>query len=167
MDCELTCRTALSPQRHCEEVKVSDEPPSTNETNGERPGRPLRILLVEDHHDTAATTALLLRMYGHEVTVATDGSAALDIVRHQIPEVVLLDLGLPKMDGYEVARRLLPLCEANRPVLIAVSGYGASDDQRRTEEAGFDMHLLKPVDPVELEAVLTRIGTTLYDGSAY
>ena len=135
---------------------MSHPPPSRIESDGERFARPLRILLVEDHNDTAATTALLLRMYGHEVAVARDGIAALEAVQIQEPDVVLLDIGLPKMDGYEVARRLVPLCKA-KPIVIAVSGYGGTDEQRRCHEAGFNVHLLKPVDPEQLELILRRI----------
>jgi len=115
--------------------------------------------LVEDHADTAVTTALLLQMFGHEVQVNMDGPAALNAVNAQEPDVVLLDLGLPKMDGYEVARRLRALQTQKQPILIALSGYGGPEEERRCEDAGIDLHLLKPVDPEQLKRILARIAS--------
>jgi CheY-like chemotaxis protein len=87
------------------------------------------------------------------VRVAVDGHAALEQVRAGAPEVALVDIGLPGMDGYEVARRMR--AEATRPLLlIALTGYGSTDDKRRSAEAGFDLHLVKPVDPDALERAL-------------
>ena len=112
-----------------------------------------RILVVEDHADLRESFALLLQSQGHEVHTAADGPSALLVVPKLRPEVVLLDLGLPGMDGFTVARRLR---EAIREpmMLIAVSGYGEESDRRRAAEAGFDHHLLKPVDFDRLEALL-------------
>lgn len=117
--------------------------------------RHLRILIIEDNADAARTLAKLLKRYGHVVEMAHDGVAGLEAARSGKPEVVLCDLGLPEMDGYEVARALRtdPATESIR--LIAVSGYGQDEDRRHSEEAGFDLHLTKPVDPVELQRLLT------------
>ncbi len=116
--------------------------------------KPLRILIIEDNADAARTLAKLLMRYGHEVTTAYHGPAGLESARALRPEVVLCDLGLPEMDGYEVARTLRsdPATQSIR--LIAVSGYGQDEDRRRSEEAGFDLHLTKPVDPSELQRLL-------------
>jgi CheY-like chemotaxis protein len=116
--------------------------------------RPLRILIIEDNVDAARTLAKLLMRYGHEVTTAYQGPAGLESARTLRPEVVLCDLGLPEMDGYEIARALRsdPATQSIR--LIAVSGYGQEDDRRHSEEAGFDLHLTKPVDPTELQRLL-------------
>jgi CheY-like chemotaxis protein len=116
--------------------------------------RPLHILVVEDHKDTANTTAQLLTLYGFEVQVAADGMAALEAARSWQPDVVLLDIGLPGLDGYKVAKRL-PALE-KRPLLIAVTGYGRDVDRRRSQQAGIDLHLVKPVDPEQLLTVLRR-----------
>jgi CheY-like chemotaxis protein len=126
---------------------------------GEATGQPprcLRVLLVEDHPDAAASTALLLRYFGHDVTVARDGEAALDAARRRAPDVALLDIGLPKMDGCECARRLVGLCREKRPVLIAVSGYGGEEQAKRCAAAGIELLLLKPVDPEQLRLILLK-----------
>jgi CheY-like chemotaxis protein/anti-sigma regulatory factor (Ser/Thr protein kinase) len=116
-------------------------------------GGPRRILVVDDNVDGAESLATLLKLLGHEVHVAHDGPAALRATADVRPEVVFLDIGLPGMDGYEVARRL------RRPgrteaLLVALTGYGQEEDRRRSREAGFDHHLVKPVDPAVLEELL-------------
>jgi two-component system, OmpR family, response regulator len=116
----------------------------------------LRVLVVEDYPDAATSTALLLKLFGHEVDVAGDGPTALRAAAAFAPDVVLLDIGLPGMDGYEVARRLSSQATARRPFFIAVSGYSQSPDRRLAMEAGIDMHLLKPVDPDHLRLLLQR-----------
>jgi CheY-like chemotaxis protein len=115
---------------------------------------PRRVLVVDDGHDAAETLAMLLRMHGHEVRVAYDGPQALRYAEATPPQVVLLDIGLPGMSGYEVAQRLraLPGLEGLR--LIALTGYGQQQDQQAAAGAGFDHHLIKPVDPDELLALL-------------
>ena len=116
----------------------------------------LRVLVVDDNVDQAGTTAWLLKLSGHEVHVAHDGSAALDAARRCHPEYIFLDIGLPGMDGYEVARLLRadPAFAATR--IIAVTGYGRAEDHRRSLGAGIDLHLLKPLDPAFLESLLGR-----------
>jgi signal transduction histidine kinase/CheY-like chemotaxis protein len=116
--------------------------------------RPRRVLLVEDNLDAAQTLAELLESWGHEVRVALDGAAALEAARDASPEVVLLDIGLPGMDGYEVARRLREQAGRAGLLLVAVTGYGQAEDRRCAREAGFDQHLTKPVDLAELEQLL-------------
>jgi CheY-like chemotaxis protein len=122
-----------------------------------QPSRSLRILLVEDHPDVAASTALLLEYFGHDVSVAPDGRAALELARLSPPDVALLDIGLPIMDGCEVARQLVGLCRENKPALIAVSGYGGEEQARRCADAGIELLLLKPVDPEELRLMLLTL----------
>ncbi len=116
-----------------------------------------RILVVDDSVDSAACMALLFRLDGHEVQVAHDGRAALDIARMFQPQVVLLDIGLPGIDGYEVARRLREWPEMQKTILIALTGYGRAEDQRLAEQAGFDHHLTKPVDPDTVEALVNSL----------
>jgi PAS domain S-box-containing protein len=116
------------------------------------PGPRRRILVVDDSVDTAESAAMVLRMAGHEVRVAHDGPSALDTVQTFRPEILLLDIGLPGMSGYEVARRLRAQPEGQTLVLAAMTGYGHEDDRRRSQEAGFDVHLTKPLDPTILEA---------------
>jgi two-component system CheB/CheR fusion protein len=117
----------------------------------------LRILIVEDSTDTAESLAMLLRLYGYDVVVARDGPIALEKARTYWPDVVLLDLGLPKMSGYEVARQMAGRRHEWKPILIAVTGYGRDEDRRRSLDAGIDLHLVKPVDPERLCSILERI----------
>jgi two-component system CheB/CheR fusion protein len=109
------------------------------------PGR--RVLVVDDNVDSAESLALLLRMKGHEVEVAYDGPGALKTAGSFHPEVVMLDIGLPGLDGYEVASRLRRRRRTATALLLALTGYGRDEDQLRSLEAGFDHHLTKPVDP--------------------
>lgn len=114
------------------------------------------MLVVDDNTDAAQSLSLLLRSWGHHARVAYDGLAALREVEANPPDVVLLDIGLPGPDGYEVARRLRQGPAGAALVLIALTGYGQESDRRRAREAGFDHHLLKPVEPGRLREVLMR-----------
>jgi phosphotransferase system HPr (HPr) family protein len=117
-----------------------------------------RILVVDDHPDTAETAAKWLELVGHDVRIAYDGYHALDLARRQQPNYVLLDLGLPRLDGYQVASRLRR--ELDGPlVIIAITGYGLAEDRRRALEAGCDYVFLKPVDPDALMPLLSAAGT--------
>src|SRR5581483_7095555 len=102
-----------------------------------------RVLIVDDNVDTARGMARLLRLLGHDTRTAHDGSSAIDSARERRPEFVLLDIGLPGMDGYEVATRLRQEESCRDAVIIAVSGYGQDEDRRRSSAAGFDHHLVK------------------------
>lgn len=106
-----------------------------------------RVLVVDDNIDSAQSMSLLLELEGHEVTCAHDGHSALDAASAFDPEVVLLDLGLPEINGYEVARRLRAEPRHAGVLLIAISGYGRDQDRAASQEAGFDFHLTKPADP--------------------
>jgi two-component system CheB/CheR fusion protein len=105
-----------------------------------------RILIVDDNRDSAESMAMLLQLSGHATWIAYDGHAALALAAEHAPDVVLLDIGLPGMDGYQVARRLRELPQTCDSLLIALTGYGQADDRRRSAEAGFDGHFVKPVD---------------------
>jgi CheY-like chemotaxis protein len=105
------------------------------------------VLVVDDNVDGAKILARLLSASGHRVEVAHDGLEALEVAGATAPEVVLLDIGLPEMDGYEVARRLRGLKGLEGVVLVALTGYGQEADRARASAAGFDHHLVKPVDP--------------------
>lgn len=114
------------------------------------------ILVVDDNRDAAATMGLLLRTMGHRVAVVHDGPAALQSVAARCPDIVFLDLGMPGMDGFEVARRIRARSDGRSIVVVAVTGWGQEDDRRRTREAGFDHHLVKPVDPLDLQRTMGR-----------
>ena len=119
-----------------------------------------RILVVDDHHDAGDSLATLLRLLGHEVRVAYDGPAALEVARTFEPQVGLLDIGMPGMDGNELARRLRHDLGLQEPLLIALTGFGRDQDRQQSSAAGFNAHLVKPVDVAALNALLTeRFGT--------
>jgi signal transduction histidine kinase len=122
-------------------------------------GRPQvrRVLVVDDNRDSAESLAALLGLLGHEVRQAYDGPGGLDLARSWIPDLVLLDLGMPGMGGHEVARRLRADPQLLDTTLVALTGYGAAEDRRASREAGFDWHLVKPIDFDALERVLAAV----------
>jgi len=115
-----------------------------------RQGVSKRVLVVDDNEDAAKTLAMLLKVDGHVIETANTGKAALELAERFNPQIVLLDIGLPEMDGYEVARRLRQSPQIPDPLLIAITGYGQADDRNRSKAAGFDHHLVKPVDLAEV-----------------
>jgi signal transduction histidine kinase/DNA-binding response OmpR family regulator len=115
-----------------------------------------RILIVEDNEDARQMLQMLLMLTGHEVHAAGDGPSGLEMARTKRPDIVVIDLGLPGMDGFEVARRLRAGPETDVR-LIALSGYGQPEDRRKTLDAGFDMHLVKPVDPARLSTAIAAV----------
>jgi CheY-like chemotaxis protein len=119
------------------------------------PTPPRRVLVVDDNLDAAEGLAMLLGLRGHEVATAYDGQSAIEQARDIQPDVVLLDIGLPRIDGFEVARRLREEHPARPMLLVALTGYGQERDRLRAREAGFDHHLLKPVRLEMLEELLT------------
>jgi CheY-like chemotaxis protein len=112
---------------------------------------------VDDSEDSVESLAMLLGLWGHDVTTAKDGAGALDLVSRKSPDVVLLDIGLPGMSGYEVAKRIRAGEGGKDIVLVALTGYGQADDRRRAKEAGFTVHLVKPVVPEALQRLLAGI----------
>jgi PAS domain S-box-containing protein len=119
----------------------------------------LRVLVVDDNQDATDTMAMLLRMWGHDVVTAVDGVSAVAEALRYHPDVVLLDIGLPRMNGYEVAERLRAEPTTRDVVLVAMTGYGQAEDRERSRSAGFGMHLVKPVQPDALEALLKSIAS--------
>lgn len=117
---------------------------------------PCRIMVVDDNRDAADILGILLRMQGHVVQVARDGFAAVQMAPTFNPDVVLLDIGLPGLDGYAVARQLRRLQSGRSLCLIALTGYGQDEDRERSRAAGFDHHIVKPVEPSELSELLLR-----------
>jgi CheY-like chemotaxis protein len=117
-------------------------------------GGPLRVLVVDDNVDSAEMMLMLLGSMGHEAQLAHDGKSALALVAAHHPQVVLLDIGLPDMDGYEVARQIR--ARHSEPMrIIALTGWGQDEARQRAREAGFDHHLTKPTDPDMLERLLS------------
>ncbi len=133
--------------------------PSAGQENGEPTTDPLprrRILVVDDNTDAGESLALLLRLGGHEVGVAHDGPAGLHLAQRERPEIIILDIGMPGMDGYEVARRLRQQPGLERVLLVALTGKGTLEDRHRSAAAGFDHHLVKPADLKALERLIRQ-----------
>jgi CheY-like chemotaxis protein len=138
-------RASQEPERH-----VPDHPP-LNQSPA------LRLLVVDDHQECANSLGRLLKSVGHEVRVAYDGPAALEAARALEPHAVLQDIRMPDMNGYELARCLRAQSTTRHMLLVALTGYGSDEDRRRSCEAGFDHHLVKPVDLASLQALLASI----------
>jgi CheY-like chemotaxis protein len=119
--------------------------------------RPLRILVIDDNVDAARTLAALCKHLGHEVDLAHDGPSGLEAARRLRPDIVFADLVLPGFDGHELARQLRQEPAFREVVMIAVSGFGSDEDRQRSREAGFDHHLVKPVDPAFLNSLLSGL----------
>ncbi len=144
--------TLRLPTRSGPPALVATAPAEPAETAGR-----LRVLVVDDNADSAESMAMLLDLQGHETRSALDGPAALEAAEVFRPEVILLDIGLPGMDGYEVARRLRTQPHMDKTVLVAMTGYGHQRDHLQAKTAGFDHHLVKPVDPEALQRVLASL----------
>ncbi len=126
----------------------------------------LKVLVVEDNRDAAEVLATVVGLWGHEVRTAFDAPAALHMLDGWKPDVILSDLGLPRMDGYELARRLREPGARCGAVLIALSGYGRDEDKRAARDAGFDHHFVKPPDLQMLADLLEQIAAGLGGGAA-
>ena len=140
------------------EVEAGEDRPSRRRWPAEPEivERPRRVLVVEDGVDAAEALRDLLRLWGHEAWIAHDGSEGLELYEAHRPDVVLLDIGLPEMDGYEVASKIREASPDDGVLLVALTGYGQEKDVRRALDSGFDHHLLKPTDPASLRELLAR-----------
>jgi CheY-like chemotaxis protein len=129
---------------------------ATAEAASPAPGaRKRRVLVADDNRDAADSLGMLLRMDGHDVQVVYDGAEAMDAIRENPPEIALLDIGMPEMNGYEVARAVRQILPKDRVTLIAVTGWGQKHDVTRALDAGFDSHFTKPIDPLSVSALLS------------
>lgn len=133
-------------------MTVASEPPS-----GEKQQKRRRLLVIDDNRDAAESMSMLFELWGHEVVCVYDGRAALETAAKYRPHAVFLDIGLPGMDGYEIAERLRELPQCAHAILVAITGYGQDDDRRRSREAGIDHHLVKPVSPETLHQLIDSI----------
>jgi CheY-like chemotaxis protein len=124
-----------------------------------------RILIVDDNEDGAASLAMLLQFGGHETYAARDGREAIEAAERLRPDAVLLDIGLPGLNGYEVCRRIRQQPWGKGLMLVALTGWGQDEDRRRSKEAGFDAHMVKPVDPEVLLKLLASAERKALAGS--
>jgi signal transduction histidine kinase/DNA-binding response OmpR family regulator len=144
--CEFTLRLPCVP--------LTGETEQPTAPQGVRPAKCLRILVVDDNHDAAQSIATFLQIDGHEVRLAGDGMQAIEVATGFAPEVVVLDIGLPSLDGYEVARHLRQLAPTRHSLLLALTGYGQKQDRQLAQSAGFDQHFVKPADPAKLRSCI-------------
>jgi CheY-like chemotaxis protein len=136
---------------------LASQPPSTLKETVQRTGPSLRVLVVDDNVDTAQTLGMLLTALRHDVRTAHDGTAALEAALDFRPNLVLLDIGLPGLNGFEVAKRLRQQPVLSSVVLVAMTGYSQESDRLRSQEAGFDHHLVKPADFGKVQQILAII----------
>ena len=116
-----------------------------------------KILVVDDNHDSALSMSMMLSIMGHETRTAHDGETAVATAETFLPDVVLLDIGLPKLNGYEVAQRIREKAWGESMYLIAVTGWGQEEDRQRSTEVGLNLHMVKPVEPAALEKLLAGL----------
>jgi CheY-like chemotaxis protein len=135
---------------------MADSNPTTTAAVTTTPKR-FRILVVDDNHDSALSMAMMLSIMGHETRTAHDGESAVTTAESFLPEVVLLDIGLPKLNGYEVAQRIREEPWGASMFLIAVTGWGQDEDRERSSEVGLNLHMVKPVEPSALEKLLAGL----------
>jgi CheY-like chemotaxis protein len=119
--------------------------------------RRFKILVVDDNHDSALSLAMMLSIMGHDTRTAHDGESAVASAETFLPDVVLLDIGLPKLNGYEVAQRIREKSWGASMYLIAVTGWGQDEDRQRSSEVGLNLHMVKPVEPSALEKLLASL----------
>jgi CheY-like chemotaxis protein len=143
--------TILLPRMHTDPVQAGRRHDAQS-----RP-KPLKILVVDDNVDAAAMLSMLLEAFGHQVFAEHEAQRALARASIELPDVCLLDIGLPDMDGNQLARRLRAQPETSKSMLIAVTGYGQALDRSRSAAAGFDYHLVKPLDTAQLTALLSGV----------
>lgn len=139
-----------------EASQSTDESLSTTSTEGERSAGMCRVLVVDDNQDAAITLAMVIRLFGHEVHTVHDGQAAVEASAQLQPDVILLDIGLPKLNGYEACRYIREQAQGSRIKMIALTGWGQEEDKRKADEAGFDYHFTKPVNIGSLRELLVR-----------
>jgi PAS domain S-box-containing protein len=150
MGSEFVVRLPVSPVLDALPEEINNQNPPDSEL-------PLRILVVDDNRDSATTLSMLLRTMGNVTRAAFDGEEAIAVAEEFRPDVILLDIGLPRLNGYETCRRIRDKKDGDRVVIIAQTGWGQALDRQRTSEAGFDHHLVKPLDTVALTKLLAEI----------
>jgi CheY-like chemotaxis protein len=155
-------RMAAPPQEN--EKEKAPGSPTTAEAAAAPTTSSHRILIVDDNKDAADSMALLVETAGHSARTAYDGHQALDLASAFAPDVLLLDLGVPGLNGFEIARRIRRQPWGRRVALIAVTGWGQEQDRRRTKEAGFDAHLIKPVGTADLLSALRACARSALPG---
>lgn len=154
---EFVVRLPIASPRGHPGLRIADRSDGSDRSTIRDPQSALRILIIEDNPDGREALRDLLELWGHEVDVAENGPLGVDLALARTPQAALVDIGLPEMDGYEVALRIRAGADGRGPYLVAVTGYGQPEDRDRALAAGFQAHLVKPVDPAELKRVLEQV----------
>jgi CheY-like chemotaxis protein len=137
-------------------TSVAVESRTEEPRSGAAPQQRRRVLIADDNVDAADTLSMMLQLKGHDVRVVHEGQQAVRVAAEFQPHVVLLDIGMPELDGYEACQKIREQHSTTRPVIVAVTGWGHDQDKQRSQEAGFDAHLTKPIEPGALERFLER-----------
>ncbi len=137
-------------------MQFSIDDPTSSSASTRNSTAPRRVLVVDDNVDSAESMAMILKLSGHEVALAHDGGQALEVARTFQPDVVFLDLGMPNVNGYDAARLIRKEPWGERIMLVALTGWGQEEDKRRTSAAGFDLHVVKPIDFAKLDALVSQ-----------
>ena len=156
---EVRLTTVTAPLRHASTLPVVPAPPV-------EPHR-CRVLVVDDNVDSAQTLGMMLDVLGHQTRLANDGMEAVRIAREFQPDLVLLDIGMPRLNGYEACRQIREQDWATAVTMVAVTGWGQDEDRRRSKDAGFDLHLVKPLDPLVVERMMRELGTGAVAGTLH
>jgi CheY-like chemotaxis protein len=138
---------------------LTDDAPTTQPEAGHM--RALHVALVEDNDDVRLLMGEVLESWGHEVRQASTGAVGVDLILQQRPDIAFIDIGLPDMDGYELARRISSALGTAKPLMVALSGFSQRRDRERASRAGFDDHLAKPASPADLKRLLSQAGRAL------
>jgi CheY-like chemotaxis protein len=138
-------------------LSVAPEQPDEGGAEPARPTARRRVLVVDDNVDAAGSLAMMLKLMGNEVRTAHDGLEAVEATAAFRPDMVLLDIGMPKLNGYDACRRIRAQPWGRDVVIVALTGWGQEEDKRRSKEAGFNGHLVKPVEPAALEKLLAGV----------
>ena len=129
------------------------------------PDKTYRVLVVDDNRDSAESMAEMLRLFGHEVAIAHDGAEAVEAAEEFRPQAILMDVGMPRLNGYEATRRIRQRAWGKDTAIVALTGWGQDGDRARSKEAGCDGHLVKPVNLADLETLLTELTASPADPS--
>jgi len=121
----------------------------------------LRVLVVDDNEDSARTMGMMIRLWKHQVEVAFSGDTAIEVTKRYLPHLILLDIGRPILDGYDVARQINEMTTSTKPQIVALTGYGAAEDKARGHNAGFHDYIVKPASPEQIQSILARCANTL------
>ena len=138
-------------------VVLSLAQPLNDEEEPVRSSGRRRVLVVDDNRDAAVSLAMMLKLMGNETKTAHDGLEALDVAAAYRPELILLDIGMPKLNGYDTARHIRQQPWGKGVVLVALTGWGQEEDRRKSQDAGFDHHMTKPIEPAALEKLLANL----------